>query len=104
MRVAVGGDRAEVAVALLFSDPGEGLELGGPAEAGEGVEFLVELLVGVGGVELLVAGFAEGRAVLGFAAALPGFEVVEGDEVGRDEALAEGAGLGLVGVGVAGHM
>src|SRR3954452_7637364 len=55
--VAVGHARAEVAVGLLFSDPGEeGLERGGLPEAGERVELPVELLVGVGGVELLMAG------------------------------------------------
>jgi hypothetical protein len=95
----------EVAVGVLFLNPAEeGLELFGLAEEVEGVEALVEFLVGVGGVELFVAGLAEGGAVFGLAAALLGLEVVEGDEVGRDEALAEGAGLGLVGVGVAGHV
>jgi len=94
----------EVAVGTLLLDPAEeGLEFFGLAEEVERVEALVEFLVGVGGVELFVAGFAEGDAVLGLAASLFGFEVVERDEAGGDEARAEGAGLGLVGVGVAGH-
>lgn len=90
--VGVGHGRAEVSVGLLFADPGEeGLELGGLTEGVEGVQALVELFVGIGGVELFVAGFAEGGAVFGAAAALFGFEVVEGDEVGGDGALTEGA-------------
>ena len=102
--VLVGHGGLEVAVGVLLLDPAEeGLEFFGLAEEIEGVEALVEFFVGVGGVQLLVAGFAEGRAVFGFAATLAGLEVVEGDEVRRDEALAERAGLGLVGVGVAGH-
>ena len=92
--VGVGGDGSEVPVGLLFLDPGEeGLELGSLSEGFDGGEFLVEVFVGVGGVELFVAGFAQGRAVLGLAASLLGLEVVEGDEVWGNEALAEGAGL-----------
>ena len=102
--VFVGHGGLEVAVGVLLLDPAEeGLEFFGLAEEVEGVEAAVEFLVGVGGVELFVAGFAEGRAVVGFAATLAGFEVVEGDEVGGDEALAEGAGLGCLRVGAAGH-
>src|SRR3954447_17708855 len=66
MRVLVGHGGLEVAIALLLADPREErLELGGGAEAVQGVEALVEGLVGVGGVELLVAGLAQRRAVLG---------------------------------------
>jgi hypothetical protein len=60
----------------------------------DGIEPLIEFLVGIGGVELFMAGFAEGRAVVGFAASLFGFEVMEGDEGLGDGALAKGAGLG----------
>ena len=99
--VGIRHRRLEVAVWALRLDPAKkGLEFFGLAERVERVEALVELLIGVGGVELFVAEFAERRTVLGLAAALFGLEVVEGDEVGGDEALAEGAGL--VGRG-AGH-
>jgi hypothetical protein len=82
----------------LFLNPAEeGLQFLSLAEGGEAVEALVEFLVGIGGVKLLVAGFAEGGAVLGLAAALFGLEVVEGDEVGRNAPLAERAGLPVCG-------
>jgi hypothetical protein len=99
--VAVGHEGAEVSVGFLFFDPGEeGLELGGFSQGVEGSEFFIQAFVGVGGVELFVAGFAQRGAVLGFAASLFGLEVVLGDEVVGDLALAEGAGLP---VGVRGH-
>jgi len=95
--VLVGHGGLEVAVALLLSDPGEeGLEFGGGAEAVQGVEALVETLVGVGGVELLVAGFAQGRAVLGLATLLFGSEMMLGDEGGGDLALAKVAAWPVV--------
>jgi hypothetical protein len=82
----------------LFLNPAEeGLQLFGQAEGREAVEALVEFLVGIGGVKLLVAGFAEGRAVLGLAAALLGLEVVERNEVGGNPPLAERAGLPVCG-------
>src|SRR5258707_4837040 len=69
--MAVRHQRSKVAIGLLFLNPAEErLQFLGLAERGEAVEPLVELFVGVGRVQLLVAGVAKGRAVVGLAAAL----------------------------------
>src|SRR6266545_6860572 len=67
--VGFAGDGAEVSAGLLFADPfQEGLKLGDLAEQIDSEEIAREVLVCERGVDLLVAGLAQGRAVLGGAA------------------------------------
>ena len=73
VRVGVGHHRSEVAIGFLLADPfEERLELRGGAEQVDAVVEPGQLGVGPGGVQLLVAGLAERRAVFRLAALLFG--------------------------------
>ena len=89
----VGPRRGEVAMRVLLSDPGEeGLQLWRGSQGRKVVVEPGELRVGIRRVQLLVARPAKRRAVLGLATLLLGFEMVEGNQVPGNAALAEGAG------------
>jgi hypothetical protein len=99
--VSVGGACAEIAGGFLFADPlEEWLKLRGGAERVDTRIDVGQLGIGEEGVELLVAGLAEGGAMLGLAAFLLGGEMVQGDQIRRHMALAEGTlrPVGFVGL------
>ena len=85
--VLVGAGGVEITGGVLLADPGEErLKLGGVVQGGEIIKGFGELGVGVGRVELLVAGSAERGAVFGAAALLARGEVVQRDQPSWDMA------------------
>jgi len=92
-RVIAGDQRAKITIRFLLANPlQEGLKLGSLTQQIDAIIRAGEVGIGIGRVKLLVAGFAEWRAMLGFAALLSWSQVMQRNEAARDLAVTQRTG------------
>ena len=91
--MGIGHDSAEIAIRLLLADPfEERLKLRRFAQQFDSIVKPRQFRIRPRRVQLLVAGLAERRAMLSFAAFLPGGQMMLRNQRPRDMALAQRTG------------